>query len=426
MKRPLGVFSLLALGLNGIVGVGIFFAPPVVARNVPGYAGLLVYVAVVLACLPIALVYARLGARFEADGGPYLYARAAFGQAAAFGIGWITYVSALFSTSTVAVGFVDALAPSVGVATAAGRALLGCAVVTGLTALLALGLRVSALVWSGVTVVKLAPLVSLLIVAVVVSAPDAPLPSGAAGERSPLAAAFAVLFALQGFEVVPLPAGQVEGGLRAVPFATVGSLLLAGALYVALHAVCVASLPDLAARTMPLAEAAAVRGGPRLAKLVTAGVSVSSLGITVGMLAMTPRYLAALGQAEGLGKKLAAMSPRAVPLRAVALTWMAVLVIVTLTSLYGSIASLFALSSVSVILQYAVTSSALATLSRRRERGLALRDAWPAPLAIAVCALLCFGAEPGELVVVAAVIASGFALRLALRDRAAAVPEARA
>lgn len=423
MKRALGLPSLLALGLNGIVGVGIFFAPPVVAKNVPGYAGLLVYAAVVLACLPIALVFARLGARFDEDGGPYLYARAAFGPTAAFGIGWIAYVSALFSTSTVVVGLVEAIAPAIGVVTALGRAIVGGALVTVIAAVLALGLRVSAFTWSAVTVAKLVPLALLLGAAAFASAHAPPAPSSGRGDV--LAAALAVLFALQGFEIVPLPAGQVRGGRRVVPLATVGSLALAGMLYLALHAACVAALPNLADRTMPLAEAATVDGGAGLGRLVAAGVTVSSFGIAVGMIAMTPRYLAALGHPDGLGRELATLSARAVPLRSFALTWGAVVVIVAIASRYGSIASLFALSSVSVILQYGVTAAALAALARRRERGLAPRDAWPAPLAIVGAALLCLGAKPIELLLVAAVVASGFALRIVRRGRAAVAPEVR-
>ena len=42
-RRSLGFGSLLALGVNGIVGVGIFFAPSEVAALVPGAAGIAVY-----------------------------------------------------------------------------------------------------------------------------------------------------------------------------------------------------------------------------------------------------------------------------------------------------------------------------------------------------------------------------------------------
>ena len=64
-ERPLGLPSLLALGVNGTVGVGIFFAPSAVAESIPGYLGVAVYPLTVLCLVPIALVYARLGARYR-------------------------------------------------------------------------------------------------------------------------------------------------------------------------------------------------------------------------------------------------------------------------------------------------------------------------------------------------------------------------
>ena len=87
MKRPLRLPSLVALGVNGIVGVGIFFAPKEVAAVLPGSRGLWAYVAVTLLLLPTGSSSpASVG--FPEDGGPYLYARAAFGARAAFAVGW--------------------------------------------------------------------------------------------------------------------------------------------------------------------------------------------------------------------------------------------------------------------------------------------------------------------------------------------------
>ena len=62
-ERPLGLVELAALGMNGIIGVGIFFAPSQVAGAAPGASGIGVYALVLLALLPVALVYAALGSR---------------------------------------------------------------------------------------------------------------------------------------------------------------------------------------------------------------------------------------------------------------------------------------------------------------------------------------------------------------------------
>lgn len=419
MQRVLGLPTLLALGINGVVGVGIFFAVPEVAQAVPGYWGLLVYAGVVLACLPIALVFGKLGARLNQDGGPYVFARAAFGEKAAFGIGWISYVSAVFSTATVVVGLVEATSPQLGFETRTEQALLAAFLVTALSYVLSRGLRISAWAWTSITVAKLLPLALLLLAAMFFGGAPAAEPAAPVSKEvtllGVLGGGMAVLFSLQGFEVVPLPAGQVKNAERTVPIATVFALVFAGLLYMALHFACLRALPDPGAHAMPIADAAGIYGGPALGKLVAIGMSISSFGITVGMLAMTPRYLAALS--NELGASLAA-SQNGAPRRAFAISWVLVLVVVTASFLYGSIANLFALSSVSVLLQYVVTAASLWVLARRREQGFVPRDAWPVPLVFVASLYLVAGAEAIELLLVAVVVAAGFGLRAMLRGRA--------
>jgi amino acid transporter len=408
------------LGINGVVGVGVFFAPHAVATKVPGWQGLFVYAFVAVVLVPVALVFAKLGSVFDQDGGPCLYARAAFGELAAFSVGWLTYVSALFCTSTVVVGFVSALTNALRLQSRAVHAAIALALLVALSGLLAGGLRLSAWVWSMGTVVKILPMLALLAVAVVgapaggaVTPPSTPI-----GWQSTLAASLVVVFALQGFEIVPLPAAQVERSKRAVPRATVVALVFPALLYLALHAACVRALPDLGVRDFPLADAAMQYGGAFFYWVMVAAANLSALGITVGMLAMTPRYLAALGTHGAIGRRLGEEDERSVPTRALAVTVPAVAVVVTASIMWGSIGSLFALSSIFVIVQYGMTAAALFILAMRREKGLVPLDAWPAPLVMAACGLIAMGASAVELAVVTMMFAIGLAIRaLAARAR---------
>ena len=68
------------------------------------------------------------------------------------------------------------------------------------------------------------------------------------------------------------------------------------------------------------------------------------------------------------------MSARAVPVFAFFVTWALVACVIVLSAFFGSMANLFALSSVAVILQYAVTALALFALARQRRAGLVLRQ----------------------------------------------------
>jgi amino acid transporter len=410
---------LLALGINGIVGVGIFFAPREVAAAVPGWPGVAVYLAVALLLLPTGLVYARLGRAFSQDGGPYLYAREAFGGKTAFAVGFTTYVSALFSTSTVVVGLVENITAPMGIEDTGRRLALELVLLTAVSGALSRGLRLSAIAWSVVTLLKATPLVLLPLAACFVTLPPRDAEPAAEIIATPglgvLTAALPVLFALQGFEVVPLPAAQVRSPERTVPLATLGALVLAVLLYMALHASCVYALPDFPLHELPLADAARVYGGPAFARLIVAATSASAFGIVIGFLAMTPRYLAPLGHPDALGFDLDRLSERAVPRRAFAVTYVLLFCILVANAQWGSIKNLLALSSLSVTLQYTVTAASLFVLASRGKAGLRPRDRWPAPFAVLSFVLFMLGSSRMEVPVLAGMIGLGFLVRAAGR-----------
>jgi amino acid transporter len=409
--RPLGLPSLLALGVNGIVGVGIFYVPADLARGAPGLGSVLVFAVAGLALLPVALVFATLARRFDVDGGPVVYAHAAFGERPAFVVGWIAYLSALASTAAVTAGLATSLAPALGLA-GFGSRLVAVVLVTLLALLCAAGIVISARAWTTLTVLKLLPLMALVAVSLLLPAPTPSVSATTWVGSLSLGAALRVVFTYQGFEIVPVLAGQAHAPERSVPWATVGSLTLAGLLYVAVQRTCVLALPDLAHSLAPLADAASAYGGPRLGELVGVGTSLSALGIALGMMVATPRYLSALAEECALGLGLERSSERGAPLRALLVTWAFVAVLV----LWDTLGQLFDLASVAVLAQYVATAAALLALAVRGERGLAARHAWLALPAIVVGTALAAGASAREWAAGGMVLALGLLLR-ALRRR---------
>ncbi|MEZ4226767.1 MAG: APC family permease [Polyangiaceae bacterium] len=390
--QPLSFGALLALGVNGIVGVGIFFAPREVAALAPGTTGLWAYALTALLLVPIAGVYASLGSRFAEDGGPYVWAREAFGGSAGFLVGWIAAVSALFSTSAVMAGLATHAGPLVGASAPVARAAFGVFLCFVLAAIAFTGLRPSSWVWSTLTLLKLAPLVALVLAFF-----SAGEPAAAASEAAVVSlprAMLVVLFALQGFEIVVVPAGNAPRSGSGVAAATVLALLGAALLYVALHAACL-SVPNLAQSAAPLVDAAARHGGRGLSRTVSVATNVSALGIAFGMFAMTPRYLAALGTDAGLGAWLGRESQRQVPTRALAIT----LGVVAMLVVGPRLEQLFVLSSVAVVLQYSVSAAALVRLALTRTRGLGPRHLVLAGLSLAPVVLAATAASPRELLV---------------------------
>ena len=409
-RRDVGPVHLLALGLNGIVGVGIFFAPADIAARAPG-AGTAIIALTALALVPVALAFATLGRRFDEDGGPVVYARAAFGPLSAFVVGWIAYVSAISSTAAVIVGLTSAVGPAAGLG-ATAQQVAATALAATLALLCSAGLRLSAWTWTTLTALKLVPLCVLALVFVVAPGARA-IPAGIASGGSWPAAALIATFTYQGFEIVPVLAGRARRPAFSVPFATLGSLALAAVLYVVLQAACAWTLPDLAHSAAPLVDTAAVLGGAGLAALVGAGTSLSALGIAFGMMAATPFYLAALGRVDGLGMGLPLVDDRGVPRRALLATWALVTVLIQI----GGRAELFALSSIAVLTQYLVTAAALAALALRRERRLGARHVAIAVPAALLSLCLAAGATYVEARVAAFALVAGLVLRGALKRR---------
>ena len=92
--RAVGALSLTAISVNAAIGAGIFALPANMAQLL-GPASAWAYLAAGAAVLLIALCFADAGSRFEISGGPYVYAREAFGGFAGFEVAWIYMLTRL-------------------------------------------------------------------------------------------------------------------------------------------------------------------------------------------------------------------------------------------------------------------------------------------------------------------------------------------
>src|ERR1700723_4745673 len=92
LVRAIGRWSLAALVVNSIIGSGIFGLPATVA----GLLGKRSVVAVLIAGTAMGVImacYAEVASQFSDAGGPYLYARTAFGRFIGILVGWMFYLA---------------------------------------------------------------------------------------------------------------------------------------------------------------------------------------------------------------------------------------------------------------------------------------------------------------------------------------------
>ena len=71
--------TIVLYGINSVIGSGIFLLPGS-AYHLLGPASLLAYIFVFILVMSVALCFAECGSMFEQSGGPYLYAKQAFGD----------------------------------------------------------------------------------------------------------------------------------------------------------------------------------------------------------------------------------------------------------------------------------------------------------------------------------------------------------
>lgn len=362
MKRSLRLFDVLCLGLNAIVGSGIFLLPDDLFRQM-GPLSPLAFLLAGLGLVPVAWCYSVAARNHDQTGGPYLYARAAFGAVPAFVVGFMAFATGVLSFAAVAAAAAASLMRLLPGSTSSwdlfSLAALGIVFFSGLNYL---GARPGALTVNSFTVAKFAILALILIVLgpTAASAPStsASLPS----LDGTSAAVFMAVFAVQGFEVVGVPAGESQRPERDVPIGVLGSLLLATALYMVVQFALVRGYAGLEAVTdTPLADAVTAQS-PGLGFWVALGGVISTWGFVAGTALGTPRYLYALSRGGHLPASLAALHPRHhSPSRAILLTAGLALLFVSAFDYRA----LIGMSNVTIAVQYLATCLAVARLQKR-------------------------------------------------------------
>jgi basic amino acid/polyamine antiporter, APA family len=357
----------VGLGINGIIGTGIFLLPAKVFRNAGGFSWA-AWLAIGSVCLLVGLCFCEAAGRADRNGGPYLYARDAFGRWVGVGVGWMALAANLFAYGAVARGFgrnLSFLLPSLN--HAGPQILLAVAVIAALATLNYFGIRPGALTSDFFSGAKLIPI--LLFVALGLFFVDwhrlsIPPPAEATKFEALKLGGFAALFACTGFEYVPVTAGETENARRNVPLALFFSLLFSVLLYVVVQVVFMGTHPDPGSADKPLAEAASAFAGPWAGGFVAVGSVISSFGYLTAVALVTPRYLSALGENGELPAIFARTSQR---FRTPAVAIVATAMVCAGLAIFADFDRLSDLNNAAVFAQYVPTC--LAVLVLRRTRG---------------------------------------------------------
>ena len=105
LKRSLGPWNLVSLGVGAIIGTGIFVLTGTAAAQHAGPAIVLAFVLAGLGCVFAGLCYAEFASMIPIAGSAYTYGYATLGELVAWIIGWDLILEYLFGAATVAAGW---------------------------------------------------------------------------------------------------------------------------------------------------------------------------------------------------------------------------------------------------------------------------------------------------------------------------------
>ncbi len=375
LVRAIGRWSLAALLLNSIIGSGIFGLPSVIAGLV-GRDSVFAYLVAAAGMGLIMACFAEVASRFTAAGGPYLYARAAFGRFAGIEMGWLSWLVRITASAAGANLFVIYL---VGFWPQAGQPVFRFLVLTLLLGILVAvnyrGVKSGTQLSNFFTVAKLLPLAififaGLLYLVLGHRSGSSALPVSSPGNSQWMQAVLLLVFAYGGFEAGLMPMAEAKNPRRDAPFALFVALLTCTLVYTLIQVVVMGTLPDPTQSERPLAAAARYFLGDFGSTLISLGALVSLYGYLGSMMLNSPRLTFALAECGDFPAFFAAVHPR---YRTPHLSIVFFGILVWAMAIWGNFRWNVTLSAVARLFAYGVVCAALPVLRRKQPGGAAFR-----------------------------------------------------
>jgi basic amino acid/polyamine antiporter, APA family len=285
--RGFGLTTATALIVGSIIGVGIFNLP----TSLAGYGPItLVSMALTtVGALALALLFASLSRRLPADGGPYAYARVAYGNAVGFVNAWSYWITAWAGNAAIAVGWVLYVEVFINKGHEKGLSILLVLVGLWVPALINLsGVKNMGSVQVVTTVIKFVAVGFMATVGLFFMSSANFHPWNASGESaiSAIGGGMAIaLFSYLGVETAAVAAAKVRDPDRNIPRSTIFGTLATAVVYMLSLTAVFGILPasTLAGSSAPFSDAAnVIFGGTWAGKVMAVAVIISGFGALTG------------------------------------------------------------------------------------------------------------------------------------------------
>ena len=369
-KDKFGLWSIVLLGINSIIGTGIFLLPNrAYALMGPSSLLILLFDAFLAGCL--ALCFAEVAGFFSRNGGPYLYAKAAFGDFVGYEVGVLRLVVTIIAWAAMAVGFATALGAAFPFfAGDTMKNLIAAVLIGGLTIMNIAGVKISKILNNLMTISKLVPLCVFIAVGLffVNGSNFTPFVPTHMADGAFANAAITMFFAYTGFEAIAVAAEDFKDPKKDLPRGIILTMIIVTIIYMLVVGISIGILgPDLAVDKAPIQTAFGRAVGPVGAYFILLGTLFSMGGINLAESFIAPRACTSLAEAGMLPAFLNRRTSWGTP-------WASSVVVAILSILLawsGSFTTLAAICAVSRVTQYLPTVLSVIVFRRKwkdRER----------------------------------------------------------
>lgn len=290
--RGLTLLGTVALCVGNMVGTSVYTLPASLAQAT-GPMGIVAWGVTAVGYLFVALVYAGLGSRYPQTGGPYVFAREAFGEYAGFQAVWSYWISCVIGNAGIvtavvgyAVGFSRPLAESTGLQFALAQGLLW-----GLCLLNVIGVKQSARLQVAVMCTSAIPMLLVSLAMLPYAKAANFVPFAPHGWGSLAAGAALVVWAYSGVESATVPAEEVQSPDRTIGRGTLIAYALATCIFLVAAVAVAGALPsaEIASSARPVAVAAGRTLGPWAEVAIGVFAMAAGIGTLNGWILMSGR-----------------------------------------------------------------------------------------------------------------------------------------
>lgn len=326
LKKTLGAFDLILLGVGAIVGTGIFILPGTVAAQHAGPGIVFSFIIAAFVCAFAAMCYSEFSSSIPVTGSAYTYSYMVFGEIIAWLVGWSLLLEYGLAVAAVATGWSSYFSSLLaGFNIVLPHAISGAfnpdngtyinlpaiLIIFLIAALLTLGIKESTKFNTIMVCVKVAVILLFIVVGAFYVEPTNWKPFTPFGTSGVLSAAALVFFAYLGFDAVSSAAEEVKNPQRNMPIGIIGSLFICTLLYVAVSLVLtgMVSYTELNVSD-PVSFAMKVVNQDWVAGIISIGAVVGMMTVILVMLYGGTRLVYAFGRDGLLPKVLCEVHPK--------------------------------------------------------------------------------------------------------------------